>query len=277
MKISNYFLLILAALTSNALSLTITASSGQGTYNASYALDAKMDTRWASESSDDQWLQIIFGQPREIVGLNIHWETAYGRDYDIQLLTPDGKWTNVNKTRNSDGGIDAIYFGLRNAAGLKLIGLKRGTGWGYSIWDIDLLGKEAQRTAQASSQTPENPANLVMDGLKETFWKSNPTPNQQTSLELTSPQPIDIGGLSIQWAQQHSAPCQIQSFDSDSEKWLTITNKKAGVSNAEDIFFKTTNTSRIRLALPSEPQRSCRHRRSTVQTAFRIMDTNPPF
>jgi len=163
---------IISSLTTQVFSgTTLTASSGQSSYLPSFAMDGKMDTRWASQSSDKEWLLIEFDKPVEIVGLNIHWETAYGRDYNIEILSEKEKWVSVSQVRNSDGGIDAIYFGLQKAKALRFIGLKRGTGWGYSIWDIKLLGPDQQRTAKASGCTNGTSANSVMDGKKETFWE----------------------------------------------------------------------------------------------------------
>jgi F5/8 type C domain len=229
---------------------TLTASSGQSNYLPSFAMDGKMDTRWASLSSDKEWLLIEFDKPVEIVGLNIHWETAYGRDYDIEILSEKEKWVSVSQVRNSDGGIDAIYFGLQKTKALRFIGIRRGTGWGYSIWDIKLLGPDQQRTAKASDCANGTSANNVMDGQKETFWECDPSASGPITLELASPQPIEIGGLRMEWAQEYACPCLIQYFSNETGQWKTVMDKKGGVSSTEDIFFKTILASKLRLVFP---------------------------
>lgn len=241
-------MIVVFSLTTPAISkTTLTASSGQGSYSPSLAMDGKMDTRWASLSNDNEWLLIEFDQLIEIVGINIRWETAYGRDYNIEILSDNDNWVSVSQVRNSDGGIDAIYFGLQKTKALKFIGLRRGTGWGYSIWEIELLGPDQQRTAKASGSANGTSANAVMDGRKETFWECNPSTPEPVTLELISPQPIEIGGLRIDWAQEYACPCLIQHFSNETDKWETILDKKSGVSSTEDVFFKTVLASKLRL------------------------------
>ena len=50
----------------------ISASSQQRELTAAMAIDGKMDTRWSSDANDEQWLQIDFNSPVELVGLTLH-------------------------------------------------------------------------------------------------------------------------------------------------------------------------------------------------------------
>ncbi len=209
-----------------------------------------MDTRWSSNFSDDQWLLIEFEKTTAIAGLNIHWETAYGRDYNIEVRNEDNQWTTLSEVRTSDGGIDALYFGPQQCNALRLKGLRRGTGWGYSIWEIELLGLDKQRTVQATSSTDGTSPNHVMDGRKETFWQPAKTDSETSVLEIISPQPIETGGMRIEWADDYACPCSIQYF-SENNQWETLVNKKEGVSAIEDVFFKTITTRKLRLNFPS--------------------------
>ena len=220
------------------------SSTGQGDYKAEYAMDGKMDTRWSSNFSDNEWLEIKFDQPKTIVGLNIHWETAYGRDYNIELLNENGQWQLQSEIKNSDGGIDAIYFGPQKCKGLKLVGLKRGTGWGYSIWDMELLGPDKKRILTASNSANQTKAENVMDGRKDTYWQ--PDNNDNTAeLIIKSPEPVETGGMRIQWAQENAGSCTIQQYTNDT--WQTLVEKKAGASPTEDIFFDKITTKKLRL------------------------------
>ena len=114
----------------------VTASALQeDIFPAAFACDGKTDTRWSSPPSDPQWLQIDMGQPATICGLSILWETAFASEYSI-LTSLDGvKWDEVWSTKSGDGRTDEIYFQPTRAQFVKILCLKRGTGWGDSIFD----------------------------------------------------------------------------------------------------------------------------------------------
>ncbi|MFA5292193.1 MAG: beta-galactosidase [Phycisphaerae bacterium] len=236
-------------------SATISASSEQKEMTAAMAMDGKMDTRWSSSSNDNEWLQIDFNTPTELVGLKLHWETAYGRNYEIETLADNGKWETASKIQYGDGGVDEIYFGLRKTRAVRFVGHKRGTGWGYSLWEIEILGKENQILANASSSANGTDALAVLDGKADTYWQSGPDNGENTTLELTFPHKFGIGGLQINWAQQNSPACKIEALAEDSDQWQIIMNKKAGVNNTEDLFFSAVNTKKLRLVFEAEPVR----------------------
>lgn len=244
-------LVLLFASLMNAAKGEISSSSCQSPFVPGLVMDNNFQTRWSSEFSDDQWLQVLYENPIEIVGLKIHWETAYGRDYDIELQKPDGKWTTKNQIRYADGGVDEIYFGPQTITGFKIVGKKRGTGWGYSIWEIETIGPENKIRIVSNSQAIEHPAQMALDGQSDTYWQSDIINKNQPILELALPKKIQIGGLRIEWAQENSSPCTIQ-VHTDESSWKTIMNKRAGLSPAEDLFFKSLEADKIRFLFPED-------------------------
>ena len=230
--------------------LNVTASSQQDSYAAFMAIDGKMDTRWSSEFSDDQWLQIDFKTPVKMVGLTLHWEAAYGRDYEIRLLE-NGKWNTASQIHFGDGGTDEIYFGLRSVKAVRFVGHKRGTGWGYSLWEISILGPENQIFAKASSSAKNTSAENVLDGNAKTYWQSKALPGEETNLEFIFPRKFGLGGLQIDWAAQQTPACKIEVFSQESGQWRTIMNKRPGVSNIEELFFVPVFADKLRLVFDS--------------------------
>ncbi|MCE5341587.1 MAG: discoidin domain-containing protein [Planctomycetaceae bacterium] len=245
------FLIIFMGLSSVIVSgqqATLTASSEQREMPASAAMDGKMDTRWSSSASDNQWLQIDFNSPAELVGMRLHWETAYGRDYEIQTVTADGKWLTKYNMQYGDGGVDEIYFGPTKTKCIRICGNKRGTGWGYSLWEIEILGMENQIIAKASPVAAGTDANAILDGNTTTYWQSA---DNNATVELCFPQKMEIGGLQINWAQNSSPACKIESLSNDSNQYQLVMNKKAGAAEVEDLFFHSVNTKKIRLVFNS--------------------------
>lgn len=115
----------------------LTASTG----DASKAFDGDHATRWESEWSDPQWLQIDLGAAVPLHRMTIHWETAHASVYELLVSSTaaDGDWRSAAAITDGDGTIDVIDFppGFE-ARRLRLDMTSRGTRWGYSIWEIEL-------------------------------------------------------------------------------------------------------------------------------------------
>lgn len=117
-----------------------TASSEEGAaFPASAAVDGDPGTRWASEPSDDQWLQVDLGSQVEIGRVQLAWEAAYGKGYRIQT-SPDGAaWTTVHTETAGSGGTDDIAV-AGTGRYVRMLGDERGTGYGYSLWEFQVYG-----------------------------------------------------------------------------------------------------------------------------------------
>lgn len=106
------------------------------TYPASYAVDGNDATRWSSDFSDPQWLMVDLGKPEEISRVELDWENAYGLEYHIDV-SMDGKiWRTVYSTDSGKGGQEIIRFPKTKAQWVRFYGVKRGTPFGYSLWEL---------------------------------------------------------------------------------------------------------------------------------------------
>lgn len=71
----------------------------------------------------------------------LRWEAAYGSSYRIQT-SPDGAtWTTVAQTTTGDGGVDNVAFAPVSARYVRMQGVKRATGYGYSLYSLEVYGK----------------------------------------------------------------------------------------------------------------------------------------
>ncbi|SFD53792.1 ThuA domain-containing protein [Streptomyces aidingensis] len=104
------------------------------------AVDGDPGTRWSSGFSDPQWIAVDLGASHDIDRVALHWETAYGSDYRIQVSEDGTTWTTVTTVTGGDGGTDD-HTGL-DATGrhLRINGTARGTAWGYSLWELTAWG-----------------------------------------------------------------------------------------------------------------------------------------
>lgn len=115
--------------------IQLTASSG----DIGLAFDKDFSTRWESEWSDPQWIEIDLTQPMQLTSLTIYWETAFTKRYEVLSSKNKTEWETIFLEDNSDGVLDVIQ--LRKPLKtryLKLLMKERGTQWGHSIWEMEL-------------------------------------------------------------------------------------------------------------------------------------------
>lgn len=116
------------------------ASSLQGSeYAASNAVDGDTATRWSSLSSDPQWLVLNLGEPKEVGKIVLNWETAFAKSYKIQISADKENWRDIFTTDAGKGGIEEVQLKEPvRARYVRLLGLKRATEYGYSLWEFEV-------------------------------------------------------------------------------------------------------------------------------------------
>jgi len=102
-------------------------------------IDGDPGTRWSSEFSDPQWIQIDLGKKTIVAGVVLRWETAYGKSYRIEVSEDEKSWKQVYSADDSDGGEDEIYFQPVSVRYVRMYGTERATPYGYSLFEIEIL------------------------------------------------------------------------------------------------------------------------------------------
>jgi hypothetical protein len=150
-------LLALGALVASSLALTAppaqaaetllsqgrpaTASSQEGDgYAPSAAVDGNLTgTRWASQWSDPQWLQVDLGQRANLSRTVLTWEGAYGKSYQIQASDNGTDWRTLKTVTGGDGGTDEVAV-TGSGRYVRMLGTERSGGYGYSLWEFQVYG-----------------------------------------------------------------------------------------------------------------------------------------
>ncbi|MEU3500571.1 ricin-type beta-trefoil lectin domain protein [Streptomyces hundungensis] len=133
--------LVATAHTDLALNRPATASSVQSAATpASSAVDGDGATRWSSQFSDAQWIQVDLGADRAVAEVKLTWEAAYGKAYQVQISDDAKSWTALRTTTSGDGDVDDLTGLSGHGRYLRLYGTKRGTGYGYSLWSLQVYG-----------------------------------------------------------------------------------------------------------------------------------------
>ena len=126
------------ALRNVALGRPVTASSveWEGTPLAD-AVDGRHTTRWSSGwGSDDEWIEVDLGQVTPISRVTTDWEAAHAATFRILVRdSADDPWRQLGPDRVGSVG-ETAYDVSATARHVRVQGLTRATGYGYSLWEL---------------------------------------------------------------------------------------------------------------------------------------------
>jgi hypothetical protein len=156
---------------------TATASSTENAGTpASAAVDGDATTRWSSAFSDPQWLQVDLGTSQTVCGVELSWEAAYARSFQVQVSANASTWTTVYSTTTGAGGNQVLTV---NGTGryVRMYGTARATAYGYSLFSFVVHttgGVTTQPTPSTTAPTPPTtPPTTVPPGgstMPDSFW-----------------------------------------------------------------------------------------------------------
>lgn len=118
----------------------VASSIETAAYPAGLAIDGNASTRWASLYADPQWIYVDLGAARRVSRVNLSWEAAASKSYQIQITNdPNGSWTTLYSDPNGNGGVDSVAV---NGTGryVRMNSLSRLTAWGNSLFEFEVLG-----------------------------------------------------------------------------------------------------------------------------------------
>lgn len=200
-----------------------TASAAQESiFPAAYVCDGRRDTRWSSPATDPQWVQIDMGRPATLCGMTILWETAFSIEYVVEVSEDGERWRKAFSTAAGDGNTDYIHFSPVVARFVRVTGLKRATGWGHSIWEIDLHGPSEQMT-------------------EETVRRNGRT---VTTIDLHRELPL--GGLRIEWGKSFAASLDYD-VSTDGMTWTRLGELRDGTGGFDVLMHPVATARFLRL------------------------------
>jgi glucose/arabinose dehydrogenase len=134
-----------------ALNKSVTTSSVEPntSFVGSNAVDGSASTRWSSAFVDPSWIAVDLGDTYTINRVKITWETAYGRNYQIQLSSNGTTWTTLKPVTNNTALVNDHTALSGTGRYIRIYGTTRATQWGYSIFELEVYG--AASTARSAS------------------------------------------------------------------------------------------------------------------------------
>jgi hypothetical protein len=214
------------------------------TYAAANAVDGDPATRWSSAFTDNEWISVDLTDVYTINEVILRWEAAFGADYQVQVSDDASNWTTIRTVTNGDGGVDDLTGLSGTGRYVRVLGTRRGTQWGYSLFSLEVYGNlvrsvsaadlAAHQPAFASSTAFSDPtyaASNAVDGNPTTRWSSQFGDPQWIYVDLG--QPVVLDSVRLSWESAYAADFQIQVSD-DTTNWTTVqsvTNNAGGIND----------------------------------------------
>jgi hypothetical protein len=254
------------ALTPSSASAT---SSERGDLSAAAAIDHKQDTRWSSGFSDEQSLTLDFGKSELITRVRIDWENAHATQYLLQVSDDNARWTTIKTVDNSQGGGEDISGLNGQGRYLRMQGVRRSSGYGYSIFEIQAFSGTpavepqpptpvpdpvdtskpgvAVKPVAASSSALENPglnAAQTLDGKLNTRWASAFEDGAWIQYDFGSK--TQVGYMKLVWENSYGKQYALAVSD-DGQNWTQLRYVNNGRGGTEEFFNLGINARYVRL------------------------------
>ncbi|WP_420363834.1 discoidin domain-containing protein [Curtobacterium aetherium] len=131
---------------------TTASSSDSSARTPAKAVDGDTATRWASRRTDAQWIRVDLGATATISRISLRWEAAYAKSYRLQVSSDTTSWKTVSTTTAGKGGVvraDVAGTGRY----VRMLGVRRGTAHGYSLWEFQVYGTRTPAPTPAPAPT----------------------------------------------------------------------------------------------------------------------------
>ncbi|MEP7765763.1 discoidin domain-containing protein [Sanguibacter sp. 25GB23B1] len=233
----------------------VTASSSEGAgIAAALAVDGDGGTRWSSGFTDTEWIQVDLGSSVDISQVVLDWENAYGKAFTLQTSDDGTTWRTLHSVTNGTGGVQTLDV-EGNGRYVRMQGVERATGYGYSLWELKVFGgavtpppggggecgtTNAALGTTATASSAENggtPASAAVDGDAGTRWASSASDQQWLQVDLGSSQ--DICGVVLRWEAAYGKAFDIQTSE-DGATWTTIHTVTDGTGGVQTLDVEGT-------------------------------------
>ncbi len=255
-----------------ALGKTVTVSSLEnGGFNAEALVDGNTGTRWASSFTDNEWFIIDLGKTYTLDTMVLNWEGAFGKIYEIQVSEDGSNYVTVVSKNNGTGGVETLSLGGVSGRYVKLQGITRGTGYGYSLYEAELYGSAAGTTTSPSN--PSNPSNpsdpseqinlalnkdvtysgvesagftgaALVDGNTETRWASNFADDAWVQIDLGDYCFIDE--IVLNWEGAYGKAYEIM-VSLDGTNYTTVVSQSNGAGGIETFSLDGTYAKYVKI------------------------------
>jgi hypothetical protein len=200
-------------------------------------VDGNNGTRWASASSDNEWIYVDLGKEEVVNGVGLNWEDAYASSFKIQISGDAKKWTDVYSTTDGRTGEMKILFPEASARYVRMLGLERGSYWGYSLYNFDVYKGDVASEGLSDVhfiklQLKDKTGKLLSDNF---YWRGNKR-KDYTALNTLSKVDLKVSFKTIKDGSKYFINAQITNPLSSPAVAFGIRVQAVRSSNGEQIL-----------------------------------------
>ncbi|WP_462319651.1 glycoside hydrolase family 3 C-terminal domain-containing protein, partial [Marinilabilia sp.] len=148
----------------------VTVSSTEADeYSGENINDGNSATRWSSEFSEPQTVEIDLEAEYDMTQFKIIWEAAYATQYTVEVSTDQTNWELIVDENAGNGGED-IHEVDTYGRYIRITGEQRATQYGVSIFEFEVLGTDRPEekpqieiTSPTNGQVLKNPDNITLE------------------------------------------------------------------------------------------------------------------
>ncbi len=223
----------------------VTASSSEGAFAPSAAVDGDTGTRWSSAFTDTEWIQVDLGASSSLRQVTLDWEAAYAKSFRIQASTDGSAWTTLYETTSGTGGVQNLTVSGTGRY-VRMTATERATAYGYSLWTFAVrtagtdggsgsgtLLSYGRPGSASSSQSDQNcwectPAR-AFDRDPASRWATSSTTGwtDPAWIAVDLGAPARIEKIVLQWDPAYAKSFQIQVSDNGTD-WTPIYSTTTG-------------------------------------------------
>ena len=221
-------------------------------------MDGDAGTRWASASGiDPSWITVDLGTSRLVSSVVLAWENAYASAYEIRTSNDNSTWTTVAAQTAGVGGTETLTLPTGTVARyVRMFGQRRGTGYGYSLFEFKVLGPQTSTdnapnlaAGKPSFESSEQDATLnsrfAFDADPLSRWASaSGIDNSWISVDLGSMQ--SVSRVVLKWENAYAASYDIQ-VSGDNVNYTSVASNTAGGGGTETLTFSPVTTRYVRM------------------------------
>lgn len=142
-----------------ALNKAVTVSSTEtgGPWGAANATDGVTTSRWASAFTDAQWIYVDLGQIDSVCHVNLSWQSACAKNFQIQISDDAQNWTTLATINNYVySSAPEVINVVGRGRYVRMLGITRATQYGYSLYEFAVYGTVLSGCLPPSSLTSKN-------------------------------------------------------------------------------------------------------------------------
>ena len=237
-----------------ALGADVTAQDSEPDKIPEYLVDGNSSTRWASAGYvDNNYIEIDLKDVYSVSSIGVSWESAYAKSYTVEVSADGEEYTQIENITDSSGGNVEFTFDPVNVRYVRITMTERGTGWGYSIYDISVnsasepslaLGASVYATAYdraAELYTPEK----IVDGDASTRWATMEAEDDQHII-IDLKEPKTFSSIYLIWEAAFGRKYTIEVSD-DGESYTPVVTQENGTGGTDVYNIEPTTARYIKI------------------------------